>query len=85
MKNKKAYVISTDDPDDGIKMVFAENANRAKLLATLLFDNCNYIEARAVREPLADKYESISINDELIWNNEEHQRILLKNFSWQEL
>lgn len=85
MEIKKAYVVRTDESDDGCIMVFATSTTNAKLKAMATFDTCSYIDLRAVREPLADKYESIAIRDELQWDNEEHQRILSDEFGWQEL
>lgn len=80
----KAYVVSTTDADDGAQMIFAESSNRAKMLSSLRED-VDYVDLRVRREPKADKYLSIAVNDMLDFRIEAHKKILIEEFSWFEL
>ena len=80
----KAYVVSATDSDYGIEMVFAENPNKAKQTSILSMD-VDYIDLRSNREPKADKYFNVSINNRLDWEVPEHREILEKKFGWREL
>jgi len=77
--SKKAYKLSSPDPDQGSHVVFCNNANKAKTMCTYLFDDCRYIDARVERCKAADKYINKAVNDELGFD------ILVKEFDWHEM
>lgn len=82
MNKLKAYVVSSDDMDDGQRLVFAETPGKAKELTD--FDS-EYIYLRAYRKPEMDKHVDIAVNNQLDWNIPEHRKILEDELGWIEI
>jgi hypothetical protein len=80
----KAYVVTTQEFENGAELIFADKPSKAKHLSTLAM-NCNYIDLRAKREPKVDKYLDIAIDNSLDWNIPEHKKILETELGWKEL
>lgn len=80
MMKKKAYVVRIDEDEGYCTVVFAENRNRAKLLA--MSDDCfdsytRYIDLRPTRIPQADFFVKENPNLHMLdMNNLEHARFL---------
>ncbi len=80
----KAYRVYTTDPDEGSRLVYAKNANKARSIGSAIFDR-NYMLVYAEREKYADKYEKYAIDGELSAESVRGREVITNVLHWKEL
>lgn len=80
----KAYMVEGSDPDRGADIVWAENRNEARSIATTC-DCCSddrYIDIRATRAQLLDNMENEVPFGHKAWEVDGIRMILVRDYNW---